>query len=279
MEKQIGDFIESLKLEREVSDATVSGYDFWLRKFDTGIRVEDITEDTVQEFRKQLQNLSRASRTQALVAVRSFLRWLISHYYKTLPPERVILPKKREQKIKSLSEKELVTILEKADNPRDRAILEVLYSTGLRVSELTSLDKGEIDFDRHETQVVGKGGTRRIVYLSPTAIAYLDKYLDTRQDEEKALFLSRSKRRIGVRDVQALVRKYADKAGVKATPHSFRHTFATNLLRNGADVRYVQKFLGHKSLSSTQVYTHVTDNQLKEIHRKYHENPAQETTR
>ncbi len=168
-------------------------------------------------------------------------------------------------------------LLNMPDNARDKAILEVLFSTGLRVSELTKLNRDQINFDRREFGVIGKGRRARIVFLSETAVGWLKKYLDSREDADVALFIrSAGKKdapaRLTPRSVQRLVEKYVKKARlpVKITPHGLRHSFATDLLTGGADLRAIQEMLGHKNVSTTQIYTHITNPQLKEIHNKYH---------
>jgi site-specific recombinase XerD len=222
-----------------------------------------------------------------LIALRSFLRWLAKKDIKTLLAEKIEVPKGREVNIKFLELEGVgrllnMPLMSQKTGLRDRVILELLFSTGLRVSELTALNRDQINLETREFGVVGKGGRARVVFISRQAAEYLGRYLRARMDKYKPLFIRYSGKkditltdeqmRLTVRSVQRLVKKYvrAAKLPVEATPHTLRHSMATDLLRSGADIRAVQEILGHKNIATTQIYTHVTNAHLREIHEKYH---------
>ncbi|HDQ88796.1 MAG TPA: site-specific tyrosine recombinase XerD [candidate division WWE3 bacterium] len=222
--------------------------------------------------------------------MRAFLKYLIVEVgLDVVPPDRIILGKESDRVPSVLNDEQLehlfsVQDLNKRSGIRDRAILETLFSTGLRVSELVALDTEDINLKTGEFTVIGKGGKARIVYLSDSAKDWLRRYLSTRRDEFKPLFLRYSGKsmekddpdgeslRLSARSIQRMVKKYVKRSGlaVDATPHTLRHTFATDLLSEGADLRSVQELLGHSDVSTTQIYTHITDKRLKEVHEKYH---------
>jgi site-specific recombinase XerD len=224
------------------------------------------------------------------VALRAFLKYLVVEKgIEILPPEKVILGKSEDRVPKVLNAQQIkklfeVQNLDKKSGIRDKAIIETLYSTGLRVSELVALNRDEINLDTGEFTVVGKGRKARTVYLSPEAIKWLKRYLSARADPFVPLFIRYSGKkmqendfdgeslRISPRSVQRLIKKYVKRAGISvdATPHTLRHTYATGLLSEGADLREVQELLGHSNVSTTQIYTHVTNKQLRDVHRKYH---------
>ena len=217
--------------------------------------------------------------------MRAFLKYLTKNDIKTLAPEKIELSKIPKRSVEVLSREELERIFKAVDRLdkaglRDIAILETLYSTGLRVSELASLNRNQVDLKRREFMVRGKGAKPRIIFLSEKAAQAITKYLKSREDNFDPLFINNmkgditdhEKKRLSTVSIEAIVRKYARKAGVvkKVTPHTLRHSYATELLINGADIRSVQEMLGHSSITTTQIYTHVTNKKLKEIHDKYH---------
>ena len=261
------------------------------------INVEEINEELIRNFRLYLSReyfnpfkgeLKRQTQNYFLVALRSLFRFLIKKGYDVISPEQIDLGKSRDRTIKFLTDDEVKKLLtapdtKKISGVRDKAILETLFSTGLRVSELVRLNRNQINLEDGEFGVVGKGGKARVVFLSRSAIEALHNYLLVRDDPYKPLFircsgpridtgLTDEKLRLSVRSVERLVDKYQKKAGISSRigPHILRHSFATDLLSHGADLRSVQEMLGHKNISTTQVYTHVTDPGLKEVHKKFH---------
>ncbi|MBI4226472.1 tyrosine-type recombinase/integrase, partial [Candidatus Roizmanbacteria bacterium] len=223
-----------------------------------------------------------------LVALRSFFRYLIKQKIKTLSPEMIELGKQRDRNIKYLMQDELKRLFSAIDSKdilglRDKAIMEVLFSTGLRVSELVGLNREHVNIESGEFGVIGKGGKARVVFLSKKAKEALIKYFQKRNDPYRPLFirysgpkikegLSDENLRLSVRSVERMIDKYRKKAGIlfRIGPHVLRHSYATDLLEHGADIRSVQEMLGHKNISTTQIYTHVTNTRLKEVHEKYH---------
>jgi len=247
---------------------------------------------------KSNQAFKRSTQNTFLVALRSFLKYLVvEEEIDVLAPEKIILGKTEDTLPKVLNEEQLERLFEvqnlnKRSGVRDRTILEILFSTGLRVSELVSLNVDEIDPASTEFTVMGKGRKLRTVYLSDGARTWLKRYLATRNDNFQPLFIRYSGKkmeeqdfegeslRLSVRSVQRLVKKYITRAGISvdATPHTLRHSFATGLLKEGADIRSVQELLGHANVSTTQIYTHVTNRQLKEAHKKYHKDIGSDPT-
>jgi len=231
--------------------------------------------------------LSRRTQGYHAIALRSFLKWLIKNDYAVMAPDKIDLPKVPEREIKFLVGDQINRLLNAPtmstiQGKRDKAILEVLFSTGLRVSEIVGLNRDKIDLSRREFGVVGKGGRARVVFLSTRASEWLKKYLDSRNDHFKPLFIRHKgkiepttpdeKMRLTPRSIQRMIKKYVRKIKleVDATTHSLRHAFATDLLMAGADIRSVQEMLGHKNISTTQIYTHVTNKQLRDIHSAFH---------
>lgn len=290
----VKDFLEYLEIERNVSQLTIRNYAHYLDRFvaflkkdapSPTISVKLITNDSIREYRLFLSryvddhgiSLKRATQNYHLIALRSFLKYCLKRDIAVVAPEKIDLPKAESRSIKFLERDQVERLLRIPDTLRDRAILEVLFSTGLRVSELTNLNREQINFDRKEFGVIGKGRRARVVFLSDTAAGWLKKYMDEREDADKALFIRSSGKkdaalRLTPRSIQRLVEKYVKKARlpVKITPHGLRHSFATDLLTGGADLRAIQEMLGHKNVSTTQIYTHITNPQLKEIHAKFH---------
>lgn len=291
-------FLEYCEIEKGRSVKTVENYDRYLTRFLDHTKVISpvkITEPVVREFRIWLNrqagtagDMKKKTQNYYLIALRAFLKYLRKLGIESLSPEKIELAKVGGRDLDLITADELarlmkapVLALAKESDPhkqlvylRDRAILELLFSTGLRVSELCSLN-ADLDLSRDEFAIRGKGEKVRVVFLSDEAKEALRAYLKARKDMEEALFLDgRPKKlhRISPRDVQRHIKTYAAKAGItrKVTPHVIRHSFATDLLENGADLRSVQALLGHANIATTQVYTHVTDKHLREVHRTFH---------
>ena len=293
LEKQ---FLEYLEIEKNRSQKTIENYDRYLRRFivlSGASKPSDITAEAVRNYRLKLNRLGESSSTGLkkqtqlyhLIALRSFLKYLSKRDIKSLAPEKVELGKMPPREIEVMEEDELKRLLEAPKGKtltalRDKALLELLFSTGLRVSELAGLNRDSVNLKRDEFSVRGKGNKIRVVFLSDAARDALQKYLDKREDVDQALFVrirkgfakSDEDLRLTPRSVERMVKKYAASAGIlkKITPHGLRHSFATDLLRNGADLRSVQQLLGHSQITTTQIYTHVTDKTLRDIHKKYH---------
>ena len=286
-------YLDYLEIEKNRSRLTRTNYERYLSAFFRMARIralEDITAERVRGFRLALARergaggtpLKKVTQNYYLIALRNFLKYLAKNGYATLAPDTIELPKIPARQIDLLSFDELERLLAAPDTAtprgrRDRAILELLFSTGLRLSELCRLDR-YLDWKRDEFTVRGKGEKLRVVFLSPAAKRWLKAYLDGRADAHEALFTSMSREgtalgRVSPRAVERMIRFYAVKAGIagkRVTPHSLRHQFATDLLINGADLRSVQELLGHANVSTTQIYTHFTNRELKEIHRAFH---------
>lgn len=293
------DFLEYLELERNVSQNTIENYNHYLVRFLDfvgDIPPSDINLDLIKKYRLHLARwvdpetkkpLKRKTQNYFMIALRSFLKYLTRVDVNTLAPEKVELGEVEDSPLKVLENSDLENLLAAPDlttpdGLRDKAILETLFSTGLRVSELAALNRDSVNFERGEFPVIGKGGKERIVFLSEAACAAIQNALDVRKDTYKPLFIRFQGRqdpsddgenmRLTTRSVERIVEKYVKAVGlsVKATPHTLRHSFATDLLINGADIRSVQEMLGHSNIATTQVYTHITNRQLKEVHRSFH---------
>jgi site-specific recombinase XerD len=281
-------YLDYLEIEKNRSSKTRENYERYLKAFaDFGkIKNEkDITLEAVREFRLYLarRGIEKTTQSYYIIALRNFLKYLIKRDVGVLSPDKIELPKIPERQIEIIEYKDLERLLEasKGDDLRslrDKAILETLFSTGLRISELCSLNR-YFDIARGEISIRGKGGKLRIVFLSERAKKAIKNYLEKRADAEEALFISLTKSkspkiigRIIPRAVQRIVDFYARKAGIhqKIHPHTIRHQFATDLLIGGADLRSVQELLGHANVSTTQIYTHLTNKELKEIHQAFH---------
>lgn len=283
-------FLEYLEIEKGRSTKTTRNYDHYISKFldfSKSIHPTDITEQLVREFRLYLNRREIKKNTQNyyMIAIRAFLKFMRRRDIESLNPERIELAKTSPRDLDLISEAELGRLLKAPVGAsvielRDRAMLELLFSTGLRVSELCNLDQ-DIDLSRDEFSVRGKGDKIRVVFISMSAKKALAAYIQARDDMGEALFVSyprsntqknKDLQRITARSVQRIIKHYAIKAGItrKVTPHVIRHSFATDLLLNGADLRSVQAMLGHANISTTQVYTHVTDKHLREIHKMFH---------
>ena len=281
-------FLEYLEIEKGYSLKTIENYERYLNKFFEFSKIKNIIEindDKVREFRLYLnrQDLKKNTQNYYLISLRSFLRYLMKRNVKVLSPDKIELAKIKERSLDLISTDELERLLlapEGSDEKslRDKAILELFFSTGLRVSELASLNR-DIDLKKDEFSIRGKGEKIRLVFLSETAKTAIKKYLDKRTDMEESLFLrlvksknENNETRLTPRSIERIVKHYAIKAGIskKVTPHIIRHSFATDLLQNGADIRSVQMMLGHTNISTTQIYTHITDQQLKNVHKSFH---------
>jgi len=299
-------FLEYCDLDKNLSPKTIKMYSYYLNFFADwllkskaleDIEIEKVDEHNIRDFRLYLSNqyknpfkgaLKRQTQNYFLVALRSFFRYLIRQKLKVLPPEMIDLGKQKDRTIKFLLPEELEKLFQSVDTKdekgiRDRAILEVLFSTGLRVSELVGLNREHVNIDAGEFGVIGKGGKARVVFLSKHAKERLLTYLDKRTDTDRALFIRYSGpkvkvgldvegKRLSVRSIERMIDKYRKIAGIlfRIGPHVLRHSYATDLLTHGADIRSVQEMLGHKNIATTQIYTHVTNPRLREIHEKYH---------
>jgi len=307
LEKLKTEYLEYLEIEKNRSQLTIRNYDHYLDQFldwSMARSPEDITNDLVKRFRlylnryqgKKEETLQKVTQDYYIIALRGFLKYLAKQDIETLTSEKVELGKTPEREVEFLDAEEIKRLLDPVGNKhvcslqdlRDRAILELLFSTGLRVSELTNLNRENINLERGEFSIRGKGNKIRLVFISDSAKKALVDYLAKRKDVDPALFIhfkkgSGSKKSVGnkkfcfslrltPRSVQRIVRNCAVKAGItkKVTPHTLRHSFATDLLTNGADIRSVQTMLGHSSITTTQIYTHITDKRLKDIHKKFH---------
>lgn len=293
MNNAIDQFLLYCEVERNLSENTIVMYRHFLSYFHEWFAEniapnpapDQITLDTINRYRLALHartDLCKNTQMIYIIALRSFIRYMNRSGLTSFQTDRIELGKTDERKIKFLSADQLKKLLEIPTTTtlvglRDKAILELLFSTGLRVSELARLNKDDIDFQTKEFSVIGKGNKTRIVFLSKSASLWLRAYLDKRGDTSPALFTSMrngKSDRLCVRGIQRLVRIYAEKAGIpfRISPHVLRHCFATDLLRAGADLRSVQELLGHKNIATTQIYTHVTNPQLRQVFEKYHTN-------
>ncbi|MBR3228983.1 tyrosine-type recombinase/integrase [Candidatus Saccharibacteria bacterium] len=302
----INDFLEHLEIESGRSKKTVENYRLYLERFvEIALEIlnkdemgpQDITKELIRKYRLKLnrygsemggENLKIITQAYHLIALRGFLKYLARREIKSLDPSLVDLPRVVRKQVTFLHYDEVEDMLEQIDlssesGLRDRAIIELLYSGGLRVSELVGLNRDSINLERREFMVRGKGSKDRPIFISKSAAERVRDYLDARTDSLPALFLNNSRntqavdtsgnyRRMTVRSVERIVEKYAKLAGITkhVSPHTLRHSFATDLLMNGADLRSVQSMLGHADISTTQIYTHVTDAHLKEVHEKFH---------
>jgi len=294
--KHSPDFLEYLAVEKGLSQKTQENYHKFLKKFFKFLKINklenikphELTQDYIWNYKVSLANspLKKTTQNYYLIALRAFLNFFSERNILSLSPDKVKLAKERQEKSVHFLTLDQLKKLFSAPNTsnnqglRDRAILETLFSTGLRVAELVALDREQIKIKLEtkdlEIGIIGKGGKARTIYFSERAVEWLRRYLETRHDKEKALFInyrSKSKeKRLSSRAVENIVKKYALLAGlpINTTPHTLRHSFATDLLMQGVDLRTVQEFLGHKSIVTTQIYTHITNKRLRDIHRKYH---------
>jgi site-specific recombinase XerD len=303
LELLLTEFLEYMEIQKGFSPLTIREYRHYLKRFhnwltenSSATKPDQINLELVRRYRLYLAHLrardglplKRVTQSYHIVALRAFLRYLlVQRDIPTLSPDKVELPKQGSRSVSFLNPGQIERLLNspKISNNaglRDRTILETLFSTGLRVSELVSLNRDQVDLERKEFGVRGKGNKLRVVFLSDTAAQWIERYLRSRRDNFKPLFIrysgkvdaqkSGEKMRLTARSIQNIVAKYGKRAGlpIEATPHTLRHSFATDLLINGADIRSVQEMLGHESIRTTQVYTHVTNRHLKEVHKAFH---------
>lgn len=322
LDRLIIDFLEHLEIEKNRSQLTIRNYDFYLRRFLTWLNKpnaseKDITAENIRQYRLWLNrqtgnagrrcgpssrerrggatspsSLKKSTQNYHLIALRSFLKYLAKRDIQSLAPEKIELAKMTERSIDFLEGSDLLRLLEAPTEAkispiiqaRDKAILELLFSTGLRVSELANLNRDSINLKKDEFTVRGKGDKPRLVFISDSAKQCLADYLQLRRDLSPTLFIrhdkasvkarekSETEPRLTPRSIQRIVERYSKFAGItkKVTPHTLRHSFATDLLQAGADIRSVQALLGHASITTTQIYTHVTNKRLKEVYKKYH---------
>lgn len=292
------DFLEYLEIEQNKSQKTIRNYDHYLTRlidFAGDIKIADITPDLVRKWRLWLNRLGtntadeiqKNTQNYHLIALRSFLRFCAKRDIDALNADKIELAKTARKQVTHLAYDEIQQLFNSVDTTkaaglRDRAILELLFSSGLRISELVNLDRDHINLNRKEFTVRGKGQKDRPIFISDEAAEWVQRYLDKRTDSSQALFIrygghkqsdtSGDYLRLTARSVQRMVNHYAKLAGItkQVSPHTLRHSFATDLLMNGADIRSVQAMLGHSNIATTQIYTHVTDPHLRDMHQKFH---------
>ncbi|HPI66590.1 MAG TPA: tyrosine-type recombinase/integrase [Candidatus Paceibacterota bacterium] len=305
LEKLKREFLEHVEIEKGNSLKTVRNYDYYLSRFFEFAKItepKEINDDKIREFRlflnrqpglktkgQQSSSLKKNTQNYHLIALRSFLKYLMKRNVPSLSPDRIELAKTKERSLDLISVEELdrllsapLKLLEMKKNIdrqkilRDKAILELFFSTGLRLSELCSLNR-DLDLSKDEFSIRGKGEKVRVVFLSDSAKKAISEYLRERKDMAEPLFVQyssnkREDNRLTPRSIERIVKYYAIVAGIskKVTPHIIRHSFATDLLSNGADIRSVQMMLGHANIATTQIYTHITDKQLRDVHKKFH---------
>lgn len=290
------DFLDYLEIDLNRSSKTIENYNHYLNRFLNFSKInhpKDINLNLIKKYRlylnrledKKRGNLKKVTQNYHVIALRNFLKYLAKQDIETLSAEKIDVGKNLQQEMIFLSFEEIDRIINEANGKslkslRDRAILEMLFSAGLRVSELSSLNIEQINLRTQEFSIIGKGSKMRVVFISDSAKNALEKYLYRRTDIDPALFIRTNKigfqkeddLRLTPRSIQRIVKFYSKKAGIikDVHPHTFRHSFATDLLANGADIRSVQAMLGHASIATTQIYTHVTNQQLRDIHKKFH---------
>jgi site-specific recombinase XerD len=297
-EEAVGKFLEYLELEQNRSSKTINNYSHYLNRlvdYAGDIKLTDVDVELIRKWRMWLNRLgtntsdemSKVTQNYHLIALRSFLRFCAKRGYDALPADKIELARTQRPQVTFLTPEELERLAgqPKTDTVgglRDRAIIELLFSSGLRVSELVGLDRDHINLKRREFMVRGKGQKDRPIFISPDAADWIGQYLEKRQDNAKPLFIrysgtkqadnSGNFSRLTARSIQRMVARYALLAGITkhVSPHTLRHSFATDLLMNGADLRSVQAMLGHSNIATTQIYTHVTDPHLKAVHEKFH---------
>ncbi len=289
-------FLEYIEIEKGRSLKTVENYDRYLTRFATDMHIKnvsDITEDTLREFRLKLNRapgvkvrgqaaatMKKNTQNYYMIALRSYLKYCRKRNIASLAPDAIELAKTGARHLDLMTSDELNRLLKSPDTTttkglRDKALLELFFSTGLRLAELCSLNR-DLDLSKDEFSIRGKGEKVRVVFISDDAKNAIKAYLKIRKDMEEAMFVNLAKNKVSgrltPRSIERSVREYAIKAGIskKVTPHVLRHSFATDLLSNGADIRSVQMMLGHANIATTQVYTHITDKQLREVHKKFH---------
>ena len=300
----LSDFLDWLEIEKGLSSKSQENYSRFIKKFFDWLKINNLenlkphqlTPEHVWQYRvflsrqyisKKKKPLKKATQNYYLIALRSLLNFFADRNILSLPAEKIKLAKNKEEKeVRFLSLEQVKKLFSIPDTStvqglRDRTILEILFSTGMRISELVALNREQIkikpDAEELEISIIGKGGRARTIYFSKRALYWLKRYLETRKDKEKALFInyrrkSGADKRLSCRFIEKSIKKYALLAGLplNTTPHVLRHSFATDLLAKGVDLRTIQEFLGHKNIAATQIYTHVTNKQLKDIHKKFH---------
>jgi len=302
--KHIPDFLDYCEVEKGLADRTQENYQHYLNKLVSWLKKtkketllpHDLTADDVWTYRLYLsrytdekgRSLKKVTQNYYLIALRALLSYFTAKDIVSLPSDKIVLPKAAtgEKTVKFLNIEQIEKLLlapnsKKPIGLRDRAILEALFSTGLRIAELVALNREQFtnvkDKKDLELGIIGKGSRPRTVFFSERALSWLRKYLEIRKDKEKALFIHYRARkdadtRLTARSIERIIKKYALLAGVPifTTPHTIRHSYATDLLTQGVDIRTIQEFLGHKSIITTQIYTHVTNKRLRDIHRQFH---------
>jgi len=302
--QHLNDFLDWIDVEKGLSSKTQENYGRFLKKFMGWLKIKklenikphELTPQHIWDYRLYLsrfhkptrETLKKTTQNYYLIALRAFLSYFVAKDIVSPPPDKITLSRadKAEKTVKFLNLEQIEKLLlaPNTNNPqglRDRAILETLFSTGLRIAELVVLNQEQFanikDKKDYELSIIGKGSYPRTVYFSERALMWLKKYLETRQDKEKALFIhciarKDSEARLTARSIERIVKKYAILAGVPVftTPHTLRHSYATDLLNQGVDIRTIQEFLGHRSITSTQIYTHITNKRLRDIHRQFH---------
>lgn len=302
--KHINDFLDWIDIEKGLSSKTQENYKrfldrflFWLKKEKLeGILPHQLTPEHIWDYRVFLSRqftthkgepLKRTTQNYYLIALRALLGYFVAKDVVSLPPDKIALPRPdKEKTVKFLTLEQLNRLFSAPDTAtvvglRDRAMIETFFSTGMRIAELTSLNRDQIKIELGTTDfelgIIGKGGRARTVYFSKNALGWLAKYLEAREDDEKALFINyrgrkTASRRLTPNAIEKIIKKYTIMSGlpISTTPHVLRHSFATDLLNQGVDIRTVQEFLGHKSIVATQIYTHVTNKRLRDIHKKFH---------
>ena len=295
MEKNKKEYLEYLTVDKNCAIKTIENYNRYLSIFLEWSKItkpSQITDKLVHNFRLYLsrrtdQNgnfISTKTKNYYIIALRNLLKFMAKNGVKSLAPERLELAKTKDRHIDFLELDEIIELFkasqgENLQNTRNQAILELLFSSGMRISELIALDRDKINLEKKEFSIIGKGSKRRIVFISQETANLIQKYLQKRIDIDPALFVRHNQEpskeadlRLSARSIQRIIQNCALKAGIvkNVTPHVMRHSFATNLLQNGADIRSVQALLGHSSINTTQIYTHVTNKSLKDIYNKYH---------
>lgn len=305
--QHIADFLDYLEIERGLANKSQENYKRFINRFISWLKVNklektlphELTADHIWNYRvflsrgtksrKSKENLKKSTQNYYLIALRGLLKYFTERDILSLPAEKIKLAKdKKERTVHFLNLEQVEKLIAAPDistdiGSRDRALLETLFSTGLRVAELAALNREQLKIkaktDLFELTIIGKGGAPRIVYFSKRCLDWLKKYLNTRTDIDKALFINYKKgaenaeeRRLTVRSIENIVKKYSKLAGLSllTTPHTLRHSYATDLLTQGVDLRLVQEFLGHKNIATTQIYTHVTNKKLREVYLKHH---------
>lgn len=274
----VQEFITYLEVEKRYAPNTIRNYTHCLQQFiefvhDNHVRplIEEITLKNISAFRESIYQRQLSSTTTFLyvISLRSFIKWANLRGYTKLSPTSIELPKLRQKPIKFLQPETVQKLMDSVDDIRDRSIIGLLLATGLRLSELVALNRDQLGLNNKEFEIVGKGGYTRLIFISSDALNDVKTYLENRTDNNPALFVE-GDHRISTRLVQLRLVHWAKVAGIpgQVSPHMLRHSFATRLMENGADLQYIQKFLGHKSVATTQIYTHVSNNRLRDVYDK-----------